>query len=241
MHGKLIAAVLACGGPTVISHRSAAALWQIGDFLEPIEVTRPRGGRSWRPGIRIHQPRDFERIKSLAVRGIPVTSVPRTLFDCSSVVDFETLEDMAATAHRRGLITGQELRATLAENIRRPGAVAFSELVSELDLDVLATRSRMERKIIRLCVNAGIRKPQAGVMVAGFEVDLLWEEEKLIVEFDSGAFHSDFAAIERDRARDARHTWHGYRVFRVTYRMLQREPGRVIAQIRRLLATPPPA
>lgn len=235
VRGRLLAAVLACGDATVVSHRSAAALWRLTDLHEPVDVMRPRGGGSRRPGLRIHQPRDYERIEKLSRHGIPVTSVAQTLFDCAAVLEFEDLEDIAATAQRRRLVKAEDLRGILASNAGRPGAGAFGELVAELDLDVLSTRSRMERKVIRLCVAAGITKPQPGVKVEGFEVDLFWEKEKVIVEFDSRGFHSDFAAIERDHMRDARHTWHGYRVFRITYRMLEREPERVVAHIRRLL------
>lgn len=238
VRGRLLAAVLACGDQTLVSHRSAAALWRLSDLYEPLDVIRPRGGESRRPGIRIHRPREFERIAWQHLHGIPVTSAAQTLFDLASVVKLEDLEDMAAAAQRRRLITAENLRDVLAANAWRPGATTFGALVEELDLDVLKTRSRMERRIIRLCVAAGIKRPQPGAMVEGFEVDLFWEEEKLIVEFDSRGFHSDFAAIERDYRRDARHHWHGYKVLRVTYRMLKREPEWVVAQIRRHLGEP---
>lgn len=170
---------------------------------------------------------------------MPVTSPAQTLFDCAAVLDLEAIEDMAATAQRRGLIRIEDLRRAMRTNAGRRGAIVFGQMLAELDLDVLKTRSRMERKVIRLCVRAGVKAPRPGAMVEGFEVDLYWPDEKLIVEFDSRGFHSDFDAIERDRRRDARHAWHGYRVFRVTFRMLEREPERVVAQIRRLLAASP--
>lgn len=239
VRGRLLAAVFACGHPAVVSHRSAAALWRLSDLYEPVNVTRPKGGRSRRAGIRIYQARDFERIEWHYKHRIPVTTVAQTLFDCAAVVGLEDLEDMAAVAQRRRMITADELRAVLVRNAGRPGTTVFRELVEELDLDVLKTRSRMEREVIRLCVTAGIRKPKPGALVEGFEVDLFWDEEKVIVEFNSRGFHSDFAAIERDYRRDARHHWHGYKVFRLSYRMLKREPEKVVAHIRRLLSAPP--
>ena len=40
-------------------------------------------------------------------------------------------------------------------------------------------------------------------MVGGHEVDMLWREQRLVVEVDGFAYHSGRAAFERDRRRDA--------------------------------------
>ena len=62
-----------------------------------------------------------------------------------------------------------------------------------------------------------------------FEVDLLWPEQRLVVEVDGFAFHGTRAAFERDRRRDAELQALGYRVLRITWRQLTREPEAVIA------------
>ena len=52
-----LAAVLACGPGAVLSHRSAAALWEIAaDSATAVDVTVPsQNGRRRRRGIRIHR------------------------------------------------------------------------------------------------------------------------------------------------------------------------------------------
>jgi very-short-patch-repair endonuclease len=75
------------------------------------------------------------------------------------------------------------------------------------------------------------------VIVAGFEVDAVWPDQKLIVELDGYAFHRTRAAFERDRMRDAALQIAGYRVLRVTYRRLLEEPGAVVSAIMELLTT----
>ena len=63
---------------------------------------------------------------------------------------------------------------------------------------------------------------------------------RVVVELDSWEHHSHRSAFERDRARDPKLLIAGYRTVRVTHRRLDREPDRLAAEIRQLLATPPP-
>ena len=77
-----MAAVLAAGKTAALSHRAAAALWEMmhSDFLE---VTSPAQQRP-RRGFLLHcSTLPFDEITT--VRGIPVTTVPRTLFDLAAV------------------------------------------------------------------------------------------------------------------------------------------------------------
>jgi very-short-patch-repair endonuclease len=73
-------------------------------------------------------------------------------------------------------------------------------------------------------------------VVCGFEVDACWAEQRLIVELDGYAYHSTRAAFERDRERDASLQLAGYRVLRVTYRMVEQDPRAVIRSVRSLLS-----
>jgi very-short-patch-repair endonuclease len=75
--------------------------------------------------------------------------------------------------------------------------------------------------------------------VAGFEVDALWLRERLIVELDGYLFHRTRGAFERDRLRDADLQLVGYRVLRITFRRLEREPTAVAETVRQLLAAQP--
>jgi very-short-patch-repair endonuclease len=72
--------------------------------------------------------------------------------------------------------------------------------------------------------------------LAGFEVDFVWPDQKLVVEVDGYRFHSSRAAFERDRRRDARLGDLDFRVIRVTWRQLVDEPHAVVARIAAALA-----
>jgi very-short-patch-repair endonuclease len=72
-------------------------------------------------------------------------------------------------------------------------------------------------------------------IVEGYEVDFVWMDARLIVEADSWSAHRSRTAFERDRLRDAALETAGWRVIRITWRRLMREPEAVAAQLARLL------
>ena len=67
-------------------------------------------------------------------------------------------------------------------------------------------------------------------------VDLLWAEQRLIVEFDGFGTHGSRSSFETDRRRDRHLVAAGYRVIRVTWLQLEDEPFALIAQIAAMLA-----
>jgi very-short-patch-repair endonuclease len=71
--------------------------------------------------------------------------------------------------------------------------------------------------------------------VEGFTVDFAWRAQKLIVETDGWQAHGTRAAFERDRRRDADLTTAGWRVLRVTWARVLRQPREVAAQLSSLL------
>jgi very-short-patch-repair endonuclease len=98
------------------------------------------------------------------------------------------------------------------------------------------TRSVAERKLLRMIRAASLPSPVVNARVGRYEVDFLWREQRLIVEVDGFAWHSSRRAFERDRARDAELQLAGYRVLRITWRQLTREPNAVIQRIARALS-----
>jgi very-short-patch-repair endonuclease len=81
--GRWIAAVLACGDGAVLSHESAAALWNISPRCpSTVHVTVPsHNGRGRREGIRLHRSATLTPEDVTRRRNIPVTTHARTLRD----------------------------------------------------------------------------------------------------------------------------------------------------------------
>jgi hypothetical protein len=86
-----MAAVLTCGSGAVLSHRDAAALWRIRPrHRGKIALTAPAKGRS-PAGVARHSsllPPDEVTVRD----GIPVTTVPRTIFDLAAVASATGVE-----------------------------------------------------------------------------------------------------------------------------------------------------
>ncbi len=233
--GRWMAAVLACGPNALLSHRSAAALWNLAPTSSPlIDVTVPRG-RSGHEGIALHQVRSLSEADRAVVDAIPVTSVARTLFDLAEVVDRRRLERAFEQAERLRLL---DMRAIADGCDRSPGRRALKPLralLADLYPADHETRSELERRFLDFCRGACLPLPETNVLVEGFEVDAVWRKEKLVVELDSYEFHGTRAAFERDRARDVTLQLAGYRVPRVTSRRLSADPVGLAAAIRALL------
>jgi very-short-patch-repair endonuclease len=231
-----IAAVLACGDESLLSHRSAGALWGI---VRPrkgfIDVTSAVGRQ--RPGLVVHEGAicDEDRMK---VDHIPVTTVARTLFDFAEVEDESGLWGAAEEADRLRLLRVPELEAVC---VRCPGRRALRPIRRLIDAVRMPedTRSPLEDRVLDLCREHDLLTPVTGATVLGREVDAFWPAQKLMVEADSWKFHGHRDAFERDRARDAAMQAEGYRVIRLTHRRLEREPTTVADELHRLLDSNP--
>lgn len=241
LHGRWMAAVLACGGEAggaVLSHLDAAALWEIlPSSGRAIHVTARRS-RHGAAGIRVHRVRSLHPEDRTDRAEIPVTTVPRTLLDLADVVRRDRLERAFEEAERRRVLDVRAVERVLARSQGRRGLGPLSDLLQSRLGPPPDTRSELERRFWDLCRTAGLPMPPVNVAVEGIEVDAVWTRERLVVELDGYAFHRTRAAFERDRERDAALQLAGYRILRITHRRLEREPARVVETIRSLLLSP---
>jgi hypothetical protein len=235
IHGRWMAAVLACGEDARLSFRSGAMLWSIRRTERGlIEVTSPRSGRG-RAGIQRHQA-ELPSDEVTVHHGIPVTTVPRTLLDLASVLTANQLARAVNEAEVQRLWDPLSLGALLKRYPRRPGVPALRALLGQ---SAAVTRGELEKRFREFLVKAGLPLPEtnAHIQVAGiwYEVDCLWREQRLIVELDGREVHGTRAAFETDRARDRILQAAGFRVIRITWRQLHESPAAVAADLRALL------
>jgi hypothetical protein len=240
--GRWMAATLAGGPGTVLSHRSAGqALGIFPHYGIEIEVTRPRKFRH-RDGIRAHQsvlPPDEIRV----VDGIPVTSPPRTIFDLAALVKPRQLERAFNELEVRGLTDALSAPDLLERYPGRRGAAALRALLASGEPGGI-TRRELEEGFVELLDAHGLPRPRlnATLSLRGrfFEVDCMWRRERLIVELDGRAVHGTRRAFEADRERDRILQAEGWRVTRVTWRQMKGDAAAVAADLRRLLAASGP-
>jgi hypothetical protein len=238
LRGRWLAAVLACGPNAVLSHRSAAELWELRrSSRASIDVTAPGRRRQGPPQIAVHRARGLDRNDRTTRHRIPVTSVARTLLDLAEVVRPRELARALEEAERLRLFDLRAIEALRERSNGRRGLRPLIALLNEQNEPPPMTRSELERCFLDLCDDAGLPRPAVNVHAQGYEVDALWRNQKLAVELDSRAFHLTRAAFERDRVRDATLQLAGYRVLRITHRRLHNEPKTIADTIRALLAT----
>ncbi len=121
MEARWMAAVLVGGEGAVLSHRSAAELWGMRTSTRSrIEATVPRRCHP-RPGVQLHFVLvPFDEVTT--VRGIPVTTVPRTVLDLAAVVGRRHVERALHEAEVRRLGDRLSLDDLVA---RHPGRRAW--------------------------------------------------------------------------------------------------------------------
>jgi predicted transcriptional regulator of viral defense system len=102
VHGRWLAAVKACGPFAVLSHQTAAALWDLLRSLSAaIHVSTPRRVRP--PGVTVHRVADLGAADWEIRDGIPVTTVARTLADCAETMPTRRVVRLLEQAERLGI------------------------------------------------------------------------------------------------------------------------------------------
>ena len=229
--GGWLAAVLACGPGAALSHRSAAQLWDLRPSSRaPIDVTVTHR-RLAPPGIDLHETCRLAGAEVTARGGVPVTTIARTLADLAAVVRPRDLERTLERAQAQHVL---DVPSILASARHRPGAVLVRRILDAWEPS--RTKSELEVALLGLVRRARLPEPSVNAHLEGLEVDLLWDEARLVAEADSVQFHLTRAAMERDRARDAVLARAGYRVLRFTDRQVHGRPDEVIAALRAALS-----
>ena len=222
------AAVLACGAGAVVSHRSAAELLgllpEIGGEVDVTVVGRNPG---LHPGIGLHRPRALALNHVRSMRGIPITSVARTICDLAATEPPREVEAAFQEALYREIVTERPLAAIIKREPRRKGAPVVRALIE----DPRMTRSEKERVLLRLIDAAQLPRPMTNVRVHGYLIDAYWPAERLAVEFDGRKAHGHRIAFDNNRKRDQVLLANGVRVMRVTGRHLGSEPVAVAVRI----------
>ncbi len=234
-----MAAVLACGEGAVLSHGSAASLWELRDYSgAQVDVTSPSKSRS-SASIRRH-------VASLASdevtvqSGIPTTTVPRTIFDLAAGGDPHLVETLLRESEYRHLYDSLSLPDLLARYPGHRGATAIRTALDHLREAPGRTRRELERRFLALLDAHDLPRPHLNAWIEAsgkrYEADCHWPTPNLVVELDGWQSHGTRQAFRTDRARDRAFATAGITHVRVTWSQLEDEPHEVAADLHLLLA-----
>ena len=230
------AAVLACGDGAVLSGKAAGHLWGLlKGSAPPPEVTTPKDRKV--KGVRTQRARRGE-VNETKWHGIPITTVPRTLVDLSSLLQ---VPDLARACHEAGVLhhtTPRQVEAVLENRPTTPGA---KKLRRVLHGDVHVTLSALERRFVERLREAGLPEPAMNRKAGERRVDCRWPHHRLTVELDSYRYHRSRHAWELDRRREREAHARGDDFRRYTHDDVFAQPKPMLAELERLLAPPPTA
>jgi hypothetical protein len=242
-HGRWRAAVYACGPGAVLSHRSAAALLGIRRTdRAATDVTTPRRTGRSRRGINVHRPGRLTDADITVVRGIPCTTVARTLVDLAGVTDRRSVERACDQAERLELFDLRAIEEQLERAGPRRGAKRLRAVIAAYKAGQRPsiTESELEERFLAIVVRAGLPRPLVnewillpdGTLV---RVDFLWPAERLAVETDGRDTHARQRAFVSDRDRDQRLTIAGWRPVRFTWEQVVHAPTTVERRLEELV------
>jgi hypothetical protein len=245
LRGRLVAATAALGA--AVSHESAAEFHNFPDVRRGRAVVTVAIRKTNRfPDVIVHQSTDLTDDQVVEVEGIPVTSPIRTAIDLAArlgpirigrIVEYLVLNKMA-TLDQVGIEVVRLARHG------KPGMTCMHKVLEIRTGETLLGESVLEALAGRLLMEWGFPKPV-------FQMDLPWWSSKrgrvdfaypairLIIEIDGRTWHGTLEAFESDRMRDNLAQIAGWRILRITYRMLKEQPEVVREMIRRAFETSP--
>jgi hypothetical protein len=188
---RAAAAVLAAGEDAVLSHASTLALFELRPWPRVPEISSPRTRR--RPGVRHHRtltltPQDIRRHLN-----IPTTTVVRAILDLQPRLTDRQLIRLIQDARLAKAIYNPQLERLLARSKRIAGLI---------DPTRKPTRSGFEDDFAAFCRHHHLPAPITNTTVAGYEVDALFPDHRVIVELDSWRYHHSRQSFITDRQRD---------------------------------------
>jgi very-short-patch-repair endonuclease len=236
--GRLVALMLSVDG--VAYGPSAAVLYGMIDGAPEPEVVVARALRNRKRG-GVHSSIALPSTDIAVVQGIRATMPARTLIDLGRHCTGAALVDAVDRAVVKRLVTPHSLwrRARELRAPARPGARRVLDVLASQHPDAVRMRSLWEARVVRMIRERGLPAPEVDyeVVVGGQRrfLDLAWPRPTVCFELDGFGPHVQRRVFDDDRIRQNDLVEAGWRVFRATPRILEREPERVLGPLARAL------
>jgi very-short-patch-repair endonuclease len=228
------AAVAACGPGALLCGLAAGWLFGLVRGTAPRPSVMARSERRIE-GIDTCRCRRWTPLDAATYRGIPITTVARTLTDLAAELERDAL---ARACHEAGVRFGTTPLHVDEVLARRPTTPGAGNLRAVLHGDVRVTLSALERRFLARLRAARLPLPQTNRIAGGYRVDCRWPERRLTVELDGYRYHRSRHAWEQDRRREREARARGDEFRRYTYGDVVEDPAYMLAELRSLLKVP---
>jgi very-short-patch-repair endonuclease len=225
-------------GRTWVSGRAAARLWKLDGFDDEIvEVVIVANLRRFAPGQIVHNVRTMLRGDVTVLRGLPVTTVHRTLIDVGDTATPDEVELAYECARRRRQTNDERLRRRIGElgTRGRKGSATLDRIISSHE-GKASTDSALEVRFIQLNRRFRLPEPQCQHVIRDRDgsivrVDFFYPGTVVIVEVDGRSVHARKRQMEKDLRRRYRLTAQGFHVLHVTYDRMTTDPEGIAREI----------
>lgn len=238
----VLAGVMAAGAGAIVSHRTAAVLWELDAiFGRMIEVTVPFNDQPEPEGVILHRTRRANPVTTLD--GIPVSPPEKNLLDIAPFVPERTLLKAGRSAvHKEltnveamdkavGMYGGRGVSGTRKyRRVIRAVADDQSGSVSEIDLKHIVMEAPVPRPIQQLQV----KLPDG----TNAYPDFAWPDRIRIVEADGFEAHGTPEQLQHDLWRQNQLMDLGWEIRRFTATDIREKPHEVQAEIIRFVNKP---
>jgi very-short-patch-repair endonuclease len=226
-----LSAVFACGEGAVLSGRPAGYLLRlVKGSAPPPEVITPTERRI--PGMETRRSRHIDRRDVTHYRGIPITTVARTLVDLAPDL---TLDELARACHEAGALhrtTPRQVESVLA---RRPNSPGARRLRTVIRGEVHVVLSKLERRFLKLLRNERLPLPVTNRPAGTYRVDCRWPEHQLTVELDSYRYHNSSYSWKQSYKREREARARGDEFRRYTWDDVHEDSRDMLRELRQLL------
>jgi hypothetical protein len=238
VHAQFMAAVLAGGEDTWLSHWASCALAELVRWDErQIEVTVLSSAERRRPGIRFHRARTLDPRDTTKLHGIPCTTPARAILEIAPQLPDRQLKRLIRKAQAEKRANVRQIAAVLRRAHGHPATRRIADIIAT---GPAPTYSGHEDVVLDLILEAGFAHPAVNeplrVTAHPYTPDLRWPTQRLIVEIDS-PYHDDPLARHLDAERQAELEAAGERVLRTTRAQAILAPRQLV---QRLLAAGAP-
>lgn len=237
-----MAATAALGA--VVSHESAAELHGFPGLPVGLAVVTVRTRHTNRfPDVIVHQSTDLTKAQVIEVELLAVTSPVRTVIDLATTRNPKVIGRLVDNLVVAKQATIDEFVEAVGQLARRgkPGMRTMHKVLEIRTGEAFMGDSEFELYGLRLLREWGFPEPEPQYPLPWRSprrgrVDFAYPGIRLIIELDGRKWHSTLDAFEEDRLRDNLAQLAGWRVLRITYRMLREQPDLVHSMIQQAFA-----
>ena len=215
MRGRLHAALLAAGPEAFLSHGTAAAHRGLRSHPATVELTVPADHTPRRrPGLHLHRTTVLtDRHQARAYQGLLTATVPRIVVDLAGRERATEIQRLIREAIRTGQFDLPALRVV----VDGPGAGLARAALSRYLPGSEDRRSWLETSFqSHQRHDSRLPVPLYNRHLCGFEVDVVWPEQRVTLELDGRSYHVAVGEFDRDRAKDRALTREHWRPLRVS-------------------------